>query len=83
MTIHIVTEEVTLRSKVLISAPAGERPERVVEMAMEKVQSVRENIGFIAQPTDLFIESPVYQENRHWLILITISLKTTDIAEIP
>ena len=82
MTVHLVTEEITIKSQILVSAPPGERPERVIEKAMEEYQKVRDKVGLVGAPTDLHIIAPVVQEGRRWSATIEASFRSTECVTV-
>ena len=82
MTIHILTEEVTLESQVRVLAPAGERPGKVVQLAIEQVQSVREKVNMMDPLTSIHVSKPKHGEGRDWWVRITYRIRTSDIVEV-
>ena len=83
MTTHILTEETTLESQVRVMAPVGERPEKVVQLAIEKVQSVRGRMKMMDPPTSLHISRPKHVVGREWWVRITYRIRTLDVVELP
>lgn len=82
MTSHTITKETTVRSKIIASAPPGEQPRLVIKKAMVEVDAVCEKVGLRKGWTDIFVDPPVYQEGRRWLVLVIFVYRTTDLVEV-
>lgn len=81
MSIHTVTEEITVKSEVEILAPPGERTETVTKVACTEVNRVCEKVGLkFSDSTDIYVDHPVYQEGRQWLVSITAIFRSTRIV---
>ena len=82
MTIHTITEEITLRSKVIVHASPGERSEQVIAEAFQEINDARKahKLNHVT-PTDVSVDLPVYQSNRRWLVKAKMVFRTTIIGE--
>ena len=82
MTVHILTEQVTLHSQVIVVAPPGERPEVVIKDAIKQVTAVREIVGLTDPPAYLHISDPIFKEGRRWLVRITYRTRISNVVEV-
>ena len=84
MSIHTVTEEITVTSEVEILAPPGANTETVIKLARKEVDRVRESIGLLETlPTNIYVSHPVYKEGRVWLVNIRVIHKSTTFVDLP
>ena len=83
MTIHVLTEEVTLNSQVVVVAPPGESPAKVVKLALAEVSSAREKVNMIDMPTHLHVSEPIFDDaDNRWHVRITYKIRTSDVVDI-
>lgn len=82
MSIHTVTEEITINSQVEILAPPGERKETVIKHARKEVDRVRKSVGLNTMPTAIQIGQPKYQDGRKWLVDITVVHRTATVVDL-
>ena len=83
MSIHTVTEEITVTSEVEILAPPGEATETVTKLACREVERVCKKVELeFLDTTDIYIGHPVYQEGRKWLVSITAIFRSTVIVNL-
>ncbi len=83
MSIHTVTEEITITSEVEVSAPPGTSTESVTKVACKEVKRVCEKVGLkFSSTTDIYIGHPVYQEGRIWLVSLTATFRSTSIVDL-
>ena len=81
MTVHIVTETVTLTSDVVVSAPPGERPANVIDRAIEEVVVARESIGLFPPFTAVSVGIPCYMDGRKWEVRVVTKHEVSDIVK--
>ena len=81
MSIHLLTEEVTLKSTVDVVGPPGANTETIVRQAMLEQTAIREKIPLLDVATVLYIQDPIYKDNHRWLVGITYKVRTTSLCE--
>jgi len=82
MTVHTVTIEVKLASKVIVNAPPGERPEKVIDIAISEVEKARKALELVPPFTEVHVGVPQYQEDRRWLVTVSTIQVTGDLVEV-
>ena len=82
MSIHTVIEETTIRSKVEILGPPGGSTDSIARQAHEEMDQVKEHLDIIGLPTDVFVDPPVYQDDRIWLVNITIVYRKSKVVTL-
>lgn len=82
MSIHAVTEEITVHSEVEISGPPGASTEAISKTAHAEVDRVCKLQGLHSLPTDVYVNHPIYRDNRKWLVNITKIFRTTVIVDL-
>ena len=83
MSIHTVTEEITVTSEVEILASPGANSQTVMKTACAEVKRVCEKVGLkFEDTTDIYIGNPVYQDNRVWLVSVTVVFRSTRIVDL-
>jgi hypothetical protein len=81
MSIHILTEEVTLQSSVDIVGPPGVNKESIIRLAMLEQTVIRGKIPLTDVATEMHIQDPVYTDGHHWQVHIMYRVKTTNLCE--
>lgn len=82
MSIHTVTEEITIHSEVEVLASPGANTETISRTARAEVDRVCAQVGLYLPATDIYTGYPVFQEGRVWLINITMTHRTTKIVDL-
>ncbi len=82
MSIHTVTEEITVTSEVEVLAPPGANIETVIKLARQEVDRVCVKVNLYLPATEVYISRPVFQEGRIWLVNITIMRRSTTAIDL-
>lgn len=82
MSVHTVVEETTIRSKVEVTGPPGASTDSIARHAHEEMDKVKNILAIYDTPTDVFVDPPVYQDNRIWLVNITIVYRTSRLVTL-
>ena len=82
MSIHTVIEETTIRSKVEVIGPPGASTDSIARHAHEEMGLVKKLLNIHDLPTDVFVDPPIYQDNRNWLVNITIVYRTSRLVTL-
>ena len=81
MSVHTMTTTVKLASKVLVHASPGERPAKVIDLAIEEIKQVREKLGLHPPFAEMHVGMPQYQDNRRWLVIVSTMSTATSLVE--
>ena len=82
MSIHTVVEETTIRSKVEILGSPGASTATIARQAHDEVDQVKKLLHMHELPTEVFVDPPTYQDDRIWLVNITIVYRTSRLVSL-
>lgn len=82
MSIHTLVEDIVVRSKVEVLAPAGQPTESVIRIARKEMDRVCEQVGLIPPATDINISPPVYLDGRKWEVSAMYRFRSTTIVDL-
>lgn len=82
MSTHTVIEEITLRSNVEVLGPPGASTEMISRQAHQEVDQVKKLLGIHEMPTDVFVEPPIYHDDRKWRVNIRIVYRTSRLVTL-
>ena len=82
MSIHVVTEEITVKSEVEILATPGTNAETITKLARKEVDRVCAKVSLYLPATEVYIGQPVYQKGQRWLVNITVIHRSTTVIDL-